>query len=115
VTSPAELLEMQSDIRKVFVHDGIKEYIVDVVRSTRESNQLLMGASPRGSLHLMRGAQAHAAMEGEAFVRPDDVKAVAAAILAHRVIPRAELRAKGQTTESLIERLLDTVPVPAVK
>ena len=115
VTSPAELLEMQSDIRKVFVHDGLKEYIVDVVRSTRESNQLLMGASPRGSLHLMRGAQAHAAMEGEAFVRPDDVKAVAAAILAHRVIPRAELRAKGQTTESLIERLLETVPVPAVK
>jgi MoxR-like ATPase len=115
VTSPEELREMQDEIRRVFVHDVVKEYIVDVVRSTRESNQLLMGASPRGSLHLMRAAQAHAAMAGEEFVRPDDVKALASAVLAHRVIPRAELRAKGQTTESLIERLVETVPVPAVK
>ena len=66
-------------------------------------------------LHNGGADRAGAAMDGEACVRPDDVKAVAAAILAHRVIPRAELRAKGQTTESLIERLLETVPVPAVK
>lgn len=106
------LIAMQAAIRDVFVHDTIRAYIVEIVRSTRESNQLLMGASPRGSLHLMRGAQAHAALEGSEFVRPDDVKAMAAPILAHRCLPRAELRAKGQTTDNVIEHLLTVVPAP---
>jgi MoxR-like ATPase len=106
------LVDIQNAVRDVFVHDTIKEYIVDVVRATRESNQLLMGSSPRGSLHLMRAAQAGAAMASEEFVRPDDVKAMAAAVLGHRVLPRAELRAQGHTTEQVIERILDTVPAP---
>lgn len=106
------LLEMQAAVRDVFVHERVKDYIVDVVRATRESNQLLMGSSPRGSLHLMRAAQAGAAMAGEDFVRPDDVKAMAAPVLAHRVLPRAELRAQGITTEQVIERILETVPAP---
>jgi MoxR-like ATPase len=109
-----QLVEVQNAVRDVFVHDTIRGYVVDVVRATRESNQFLMGSSPRGSLHLMRAAQAHAAMAGHEFVRPDDVKAMAAAVLGHRVMPRAELRAKGQTTEQVVERLLDqvTAPVP---
>lgn len=107
-----EMVEMQSAIRDVFVHESVREYIVDVVRATRESNLLLMGSSPRGSLHLMRAAQANAAINGSDYVRPDDVKAVASAILGHRVIGRAELRAKGQSTEQVIERLLVEVPAP---
>ncbi len=106
------LLEMQSAVRDVFVHDTIKGYIVDVIRATRESNQFLIGASPRGSLYLMRAAQANAAVNGNEFVRPDDVKAMASCVLAHRVLPRAELRAKGQTTEEVIDRILETVPTP---
>lgn len=114
VISAEELVAVQNAVRDVFVHDTIRGYVVDVVRATRESNQFLMGSSPRGSLHLMRAAQAHAAMGGHEFVRPDDVKAMAAAVLGHRVMPRAELRAKGQTTEQVVERLLDqvTAPVP---
>jgi MoxR-like ATPase len=107
-----EMQEMQTAIRDVFVHASVREYIVDVVRATRESNLLLMGSSPRGSLHLMRAAQANAAMEGSDFVRPDDVKAIATAVLGHRVLARAELRAKGQTTDQVIERLLDEVSAP---
>ncbi|MEQ1934829.1 MAG: hypothetical protein ABL962_13295, partial [Fimbriimonadaceae bacterium] len=86
----------------------------DLVRSTRDNNQLVMGASPRGSLYLMRGAQAHAAMHGLDYVRPEDVKAVAPAILAHRVIPKAELRVRGASTEAVVSRILDEVggPVP---
>lgn len=115
VTHPDELVAVQSAVRDVFVHENVRGYIVDVVRATRESNQFLMGSSPRGSLHLMRAAQAHAAMQGHEFVRPDDVKAMAGVVLGHRVIPRAELRAKGHTTEEVVERLLDqvTAPVPA--
>jgi MoxR-like ATPase len=112
VIRPGELMDMQKAVRDVFVHQMVQEYIVNVVRATRESNQFLMGSSPRGSLYLMRGAQAHAALEGLDYVRPDDVKAVAPAILAHRVIARAELRAKGSDVESAIARILESVPAP---
>jgi MoxR-like ATPase len=107
-----ELREIQSAVRDVFVHETLRAYIVDVVRATRESNQFLMGSSPRGSLHLMRAAQAHAAINGHNFVRPDDVKALAGAVLGHRVIPRAEMRSRGHTPEQVIETLLQSVPTP---
>jgi MoxR-like ATPase len=106
------LIELQSAIREVFVHDTIREYVVDVVRATRESNQLIMGASPRGSLLLMRAAQACAAMSGVDYVRPDDVKKVAVAVLAHRVLPRAEVRARGGSVETAVARLVEEVPAP---
>lgn len=112
VIEPERLLEMQSAVRDVFVHESVRNYIVDVVRATRESNLFLMGSSPRGSLHLMRAAQAHAALSGVEYARPDDVKAMAGAVLGHRVLARAELRAKGQTTEEVIQGLLDRVPAP---
>jgi MoxR-like ATPase len=109
---PEEMLATQNSVQEVFVHDNVRDYIVEVVRATRDNNQLLMGSSPRGSLHLMRAAQAHAAMSGFDFVRPDDVKQVAVMVLAHRVLPRAELRAHGSGTEQVIERILDQVPAP---
>jgi MoxR-like ATPase len=108
------LLEMQVSVRDVFVHESVRNYIVDVVRATRESNQLLMGASPRGSLLLMRAAQGHAAMNGNEFVLPDDVKAMATAVLAHRVLPRAESRARGLTPDQVVASIVAevTAPVP---
>lgn len=107
-----QLLDIQKSVREMFVHEAVREYMVDVVRATRESNQLVMGSSPRGSLYLMRGAQAMAALNDNDYVRPDDVKAVAPAILAHRVIPRAEVKVRGASTEQVIERILDAVPAP---
>jgi MoxR-like ATPase len=112
VVSMETLLEIQAAVRDVFVHETVRKYIVDVVRATRESNQFIMGSSPRGSLHLMRASQAAAALAGHDFVRPDDVKEMATAVLAHRVLPRSELRAKGLTTEEVIRGLLDRVPAP---
>lgn len=106
------LLAMQQAVRDVYVHDAVRDYVVDVVRATRENNQLVMGSSPRGSLYLMRGAQAHAAMVGHDFVQPEDIKAVAPAILAHRVLPKAELRVRGASTEQVITRVLDNVGAP---
>ncbi len=112
VIEPEELMELQTDIRDVFVHDSVREYIVDLVRATRENPHLLMGTSPRGTLHLMRAAQANAAISGNDFVRPDDVKATAVAVLAHRVLPRAESRARGETTGDLINKVIETVRAP---
>lgn len=103
-----ELMTMQSQIREIHVHDSIREYIVDVVRATRETNQFAMGASPRGSLLLMRAAQGHAAMNGGDFVRPDDVKSVAPAVLAHRVLTRT----KGIAAETIINALISELPTP---
>jgi len=112
VTNPEELMEIQNEVRDVFVQDNIREYIVDIVRATRDSSHLLMGTSPRGTVHMMRAAQAKAAMSGSEFVRPDDVKAVAPLVLSHRVLPRAEARARGETTNDLIRRTIETVRAP---
>ena len=112
VTHLAELMEMQEVVREVFVHETLRGYIVDVVRATRESNQLVMGASPRGSLLLMRAAQACAALSGNDFVKPDDVQKVAVAVLAHRVLPRAEVRARGGSVEAAVAKIVEAVPAP---
>ncbi|MBI1757242.1 MAG: MoxR family ATPase [Fimbriimonas ginsengisoli] len=112
VISMKELLKMQAAVREVFVHESVRDYVVDVVRGTRESSQLHLGASPRGSLYLLRAAQAHAAMHGSEFVRPDDVKAVAVPVLAHRVLPRAELRMRGGGAGEVIERVLEGIVAP---
>jgi MoxR-like ATPase len=108
----SQMNELQNAVRDIFVHDSVREYIIEVIRATRENNLLIMGASPRGALHLMRASQAMAAIRGSEFARPDDVKAIAAAVLGHRVLPRAELRARGTTTDQVIERILTEVPAP---
>ncbi|MDX2066425.1 MAG: MoxR family ATPase [Fimbriimonadaceae bacterium] len=112
IVSLEELLEMQAAVRTVYVSPRIQEYVVDVVRATRESNQLVMGASPRGSLHLMRAAQASAAMDGRTQVAPEDVKRLANAVLGHRIITRAEMRSQGMGSDAVMARILDVVPAP---
>lgn len=107
-----ELKAIQAEIRQTFVHDMIKDYIVDIVRATRNSNQLLLGASPRATLHLMRAAQAKASIQGADSVRPDDVKQVAPYVLGHRVLARAELRAKGMDSYDVVKQVVDSVTAP---
>lgn len=106
------LMDIQVAVRDIFVHDKVREYILDIVLATRQSNMLVMGSSPRGSIYLMRAAQANAALAGVEFVRPDDVKEIAVSVLSHRVIPRAELKTQGSTTATVIDRILSTVPAP---
>jgi MoxR-like ATPase len=108
-------LEIQQAVRDVFVSESIRAYIVDIVQATRESSRFMMGASPRGSLHLMRAAQAYAALEGHEFVRPDDVKAMAVAVLAHRVIAQPDLGLRGASVEDAVLEALASVPVPVTR
>jgi MoxR-like ATPase len=109
-----QLSAVVSACREIFVHEAIRDYIVDIVRATRETSQLALGSSPRGSLSLMHAAQARAAMDGISYVRPDDVKKSAALVLGHRVIVRGEVRAKGIGGQDIIQQLIETVPSPVV-
>ncbi|HLK14006.1 MAG TPA: AAA family ATPase [Fimbriimonadaceae bacterium] len=114
VTNPVTVVELQSEVREMFVHESLVGYIVDIVRATRESPLLTMGASPRGSLHVMRAAQARAAMGGYDFVRPDDVQFVAPLVLSHRVLARAEVRMRGGASAvgEAVRSIVESVPVP---
>lgn len=112
VTTPAELSEMQKVVRTVEVTDSVKEYIVDIVRATREDTLAVLGSSPRGSLNLMHGAQAHALMQGREYATPDDVQAVAVLVLSHRMITRGESRHGLDGSQALIESILTRIAVP---
>jgi MoxR-like ATPase len=107
-----EIIGAQKGVRQVFVHESVREYCVDIVRATRENSQLTLGSSPRGSLYVMHAAQARAAVEGNEFVRPDDVKYVAPMVLGHRLILRGEVRARGTKGEDIVRQILEKVPTP---
>jgi MoxR-like ATPase len=112
VVTTQELISLQEAVRNVYVHASMRDYIVEIVSATRTSNQIILGSSPRGSLLLMHAAQAHAAMQGSEYVRPDDVKAMAPCVLSHRMIVRADLRSRGVSVEELIESIVDSIKAP---
>ena len=107
-----QLSAIQASVRQIHVDEKIRNYIVDVVRATRESTTVLLGSSPRGSLHLMRASQAHAAVNGRDYVRPDDVKAMAISVLSHRIMAKADSRSKGNSSDQIVEAILEQVPTP---
>jgi len=113
VVTPEEVIEMQRAIEDVYVSEPILEYIVNIVEMTRRDKRSIeIGASPRGSLALMKLSRAYAAIEGRDYVIPDDVKAVAVPALSHRLILKRELWYTKVSQESVIEKLLEKVPVP---
>jgi MoxR-like ATPase len=106
------LIAAQNAVRSVHVAPPVAAYVVAVVEATRRHESVQLGASPRGSLALYNTARAWAAMSGRTFVEPDDVKALAEAALAHRVIVHPGARLRGITSASVIRDILSTVPVP---
>jgi MoxR-like ATPase len=113
VLSCDEIAGLQEAVRAVTVDDSINGYLLDVVEATRQSEDLHVGASLRGSLALYRAAQALALVEGRRFVVPDDVQRLAVPVLAHRVITKGYLHGgQREAVETLIRRLVDEVPVP---
>ena len=106
------LLEMQAAIEQVHVADSVRAYCVDIVAATREAQSTVVGASPRGSLALLKLSRGKAALAGRDFVLPDDVKEVAVAALAHRLVLRPELWVQKISAEDVVRGVLDTVPTP---
>ena len=106
------LVEMQRSLESVHVADSIEGYIVDLVTETRTSRRLAVGASPRGSLALLKLTRAKAALDGRDFVVPEDVKSVAIPALAHRLTLRPELWVQRVRGEDIVAEALETVPTP---
>ncbi len=115
VTDRSGLLEMQASIEQVHVSEPIGAYIVDIVSSTRSSQRVQVGASPRGSLAILKLSRAKAALDGRDFVTPEDVKAVAVPALSHRLILRPELWVQRVRPEDVVRESLETVPAPAAE
>jgi MoxR-like ATPase len=115
VTDRNGLLEMQASIEQVHVSEPIGAYIVDIVSSTRTSQRVQVGASPRGSLAILKLSRARAALDGRDFVTPEDVKAVAVPALSHRLILRPELWVQRVRPEDVVREALETVRVPAAE
>ena len=112
VVTVEELLGAQVEVRQIHVDSQLKAYIVDLVTYTRKHADVYLGASPRGSLALFRTGQAHAAINGRDYVLPDDIKHLAEAALAHRIIIGPAARIKDVTARSIVRDILASVPVP---
>jgi MoxR-like ATPase len=110
-----ELLAMQRAVEQVHADTAILQYAVDLVTATRESSQVQLGSSPRGTLALLKLARARAGLEGRDFVTPDDVKRIAIPALAHRIMLRPELWIQRVDVEDVVRDCLDSCPVPLVR
>ena len=115
VTDRQGLVEMQEAMEQVHVSAAVGSYIVDIVAATRASKRVQVGASPRGSLALLKLSRGKAALDGRDFVTPEDVKAVAAPALSHRLMLRPELWVQRVRPEDVVQEALETVPTPAAE
>jgi MoxR-like ATPase len=112
VTTADAVLALREGVRRIRVADEVEAYLVSLVRATREHADVRLGASPRSSVALYRATQAWAALEGRNYALPDDVRAVAHAALDHRILLDLDRELRGATEESVVEAVLDEVPVP---
>ena len=115
VISLAELRDLQKQVKEVYVSEAIKRYIVELSQSTREHSSLYLGISPRGSIALMKAAQAKAFMSGRDFVLPDDVKFLVRPVFTHRMVLNTEAKFSAVSIDEIISHILELVAVPIQK
>jgi len=115
VVTVQELLDAQEKVKKVYVDDLIKEYIINLVGLTREHPDAYLGASPRGSLTLYKTSRVRAVIHGRDYVIPDDVKVLAMAALAHRLIVSPSARIKDVDPRAVVEDVIQSTPVPGAR
>jgi MoxR-like ATPase len=112
VAMPDDITKLQEARRGIHISKPVREYIADIVRATRDHPAIRFGASPRGSLALMRAGQARAALRGREYILPDDIKHLARPVLAHRLILKEEEQLRGENTVYFIDELISQIPVP---
>lgn len=111
VCNKEDIIEMQNLVSTVFVHNSIRNYIVNIVQATRKNSSIALGISPRGTLALLKSSQVYAAIKGRNYVIPDDVKFLAPFVLAHRIIPSNGF-SNRKTNVELINKLVNGIEVP---
>ena len=112
VSDAREVRALIGGVRAVYVAEGIKAYAVDLAESTRSAGEVRLGASPRATLQLLRGAKAWAAMEGREYVLPDDLQFMLIPVFAHRMLLTADAHVSGRTAADILTELRRTVPIP---
>jgi len=112
VANAADAISLADEAKAIFVEESLNRYVVALLRATRGDSRLYLGASPRAGIALLRVAKARALGDGRGYLEPDDVKAVAVSVLAHRLILAPEARSSGLSGEQIIQETLDKTPVP---
>jgi MoxR-like ATPase len=112
VASAADAIALADQAKGIYVEESLNRYVVALLRATRGDSRLYLGASPRAGIALLRVAKARALGAGRTFLEPDDVKAVAVAVLSHRLILAPEARSSGLTGEQIVQETLEKTPVP---
>ena len=112
VANGETIKDMEKFSSSVKVEENIRDYIISIVRATRENDKLIVGASPRGSLGLYKCSQANAALHGRDYVIPDDVKTLTNLVLSHRIIPTSNARLRGFGGNEILEEIVSEIPVP---
>jgi MoxR-like ATPase len=112
VANAADAVALADEAKAIFVEESLNRYVVTLLRATRGDSRLYLGASPRAGIAILRVAKARALADGRSFLEPDDIKAVAVAVLAHRLILAPEARSTGLTGEQIVRETLDKTPVP---
>lgn len=112
VASPEIIMELRRERAKIEVSAVVRDYLLDVIRATREDDRILLGASPRAALALLKGTQAWALLNGRSYALPDDVKALAVPVLAHRIVLTAQARLRSLTQQEAIASTLTRIEVP---
>jgi MoxR-like ATPase len=112
VANAADAIALADEAKAIFVEESLNRYVVALLRATRGDSRLYLGASPRAGIAILRVAKARALADSRTFLEPDDIKAVAVAVLAHRLILAPEARSTGLTGEQIVRETLDKTPVP---
>jgi MoxR-like ATPase len=121
IVSPDDIVRARSVMRHIYVDEKVKEYIVNVVFATREpsryglpglSDLIAFGASPRATIYLNLAAKAHAFLKGRGYITPEDVKAIGADVLRHRILLTYEAEAEEMTSDDIVQKVFDAVEVP---
>ena len=112
VIQPADLKELKEQLGAVLVRNELLEYLVDIIRATRQHESVLVGAGPRATQSLLMASRASAALSGRDFVTPDDIKAMASPVLEHRLILRPEFEIEGLSVPEVVQQVLQQITVP---
>jgi MoxR-like ATPase len=112
VANAADAIALADEAKAIFVEESLNRYVVTLLRATRGDSRLYLGASPRAGIAILRVAKARALADGRSFLEPDDIKAVAVAVLGHRLILAPEARSTGLTGEQIVRETLDKTPIP---
>jgi len=105
---------MRKAVESVYIEPDVARYMVALVHASRKESNIAVGASPRASLSLLKLSRARAAMEGRDYVIPDDAKFIAREVLIHRLLLKPDMWAIGASVKNVVEKIVDTVPVPKV-